>query len=188
MKNAGKIFEADFKKSVPDYCLLIRIPDPPQAFTQNAGTKFSRKNICDYYCFQSKSQIFYALELKSTKNRYITFEDITLDEPSKKMIHKHQILGLRNYVQYENVIAGFIFNFRDEEENIERTYFQNIIDFESMCNRINKFSFNELDLVINGGIKISGEKKRIHYRWNLDLFFNLNNMQNMNVTNIKKGE
>lgn len=174
MKNAGKIFEEDFKKSVPDYCLLIRIPDPPQAFTQNAGTKFSRKNICDYYCFQSKSQIFYALELKSTKNRYITFEDIALDEPVKKMIHKHQIIGLTKYLQYNNVVSGFIFNFRDEQNNIERTYFQNIKDFNTMCKKINKFSFNEMDLLLHRAVKIQGKKKRVHYKWELQEFFDSN--------------
>lgn len=172
MKNAGKIFERDFSSSIPKYCLLIRIPDPPQAFEQNSNTKFSRKNVCDYYCYQSQSQIFYALELKSTKAKSMPYEDINLDNPPKKMIHKHQILGLLNYSKYDNVIAGFVLNFRDEVNGTERTYFQNIKDFDSMCKKINKQSFNEIDLLMNGAVKINGDKKRIHYRWNLDEFFN----------------
>ena len=172
MKNAGKIFERDFSSSIPKYCLLIRIPDPPQAFEQNSNTKFSRKNVCDYYCYQSQSQIFYALELKSTKAKSMPYEDINLDNPPKKMIHKHQISGLLNYSKYDNVIAGFVLNFRDEVNGTERTYFQNIKDFDLMCKKINKQSFNEIDLLMNGAVKINGEKKRIHYRWNLDEFFN----------------
>ena len=180
MKNTGKIFEECFKKSVPEYCLLIRIPDPPQAFIQSNDTKYSRKNICDYYCYQSKSRVFYTLELKSTKNKYFTFEDILRDNTqSKKMIHKHQIIGLIDYSKYDNVVSGFVLNFRDEINNSERTYFQNIKDFESMCNKINKFSFNEIDLLLNGGIQILGEKKRVYYRWNLDDFFK---------NDMKKGE
>lgn len=188
MKNAGKIFEEDFKKSIPEYCLLIRIPDPPQAFEQNSNTKFSRKNVCDYYCFHSKSRIFYALELKSTKNKYITYEDVMLDEPPNKMIHKHQILGLLNYTKYDNIVAGFVFNFRDEQKDMERTYFQNIKDFLLMSKQINKFSFNEIDLLMYGGIKIAGDKKRTRYRWNLDKFFMWDHINNLNVEHTEKGE
>lgn len=170
--NVGKQFELDFKNSIPDYCLLIRIPDPPQAFSQKEDTKFSNKNPCDYYCYQTQSKIFYALELKTTKNKYMSFEDILLDRPPKKMIHKHQIIGLSQYVNYDNVVAGFIFNFRDEVNNTQRTYFQNIIDFNKMCKKINKFSFNEIDLLLNNAIKIQGQKKRVHFKWNLNEFFN----------------
>ena len=178
MKNAGKIFEDCFRKSIPDYCLLIRIPDPPQAFSQRKETKFSRKNICDFYCFQTQSQLFYALELKSTKEKYMSFEDINSDQPQKRMIHKHQIIGLLNYSHYKNVIPGFFLNFRDEKKETERTYFQHITDFNIMCKRINKHSFNEIDLLTNNAIKISGNKKRIHYYWDLNGFF----------INTKKGE
>ena len=87
------------------------------------------------------------------------------------MIHKHQILSLLDFSKFENVTAGFILNFRDEKSGVERTYFQNITDFSSMCQKINKVSFNEIDLIMNGNaIKISGIKKRVNYQWNLDEF------------------
>ena len=169
--NVGKQFELDFKNSVPDNCILIRIPDPPQSFTQRDDTKFSNKNLCDFYCYDTFRKIFYAFELKSTKNKYISFEDITEEKPVKKMIHKHQIIGLTKYLQYNNVVSGFIYNFRDEKNNTERTYFQNIKDFNTMCKKINKFSFNEIDLLLNNAIKIQGQKKRVHYKWDLQEFF-----------------
>ena len=109
-----------------------------------------------------------------SKNKYISYEDITVDEPAKKMIHKHQIIGLTKYLQYNNVISGFIFNFRDEQNNTERTYFQNIKDFNTMCKKINKSSFNEVDLLLNKGVKIQGQKKRVHYKWDMQEFFNNN--------------
>lgn len=172
--NVGKQFELDFKNSIPDDCLLIRIPDPPQSFTQRDDTKFSNKNPCDFYCYDTNSKLFYAFELKSTKNKYMSYEDIMVDKPVKKMIHKHQIMGLSKYSQYNNMVAGFIFNFRDEKNNMERTYFQNIKDFNTMCNKINKFSFDEMDLLLNNAIKIQGQKKRVHYKWNLQEFFDNN--------------
>lgn len=172
--NVGKQFELDFKNSIPDGCLLIRIPDPPQSFVQKDDTKFSHKNPCDFYCYDTIGRLFYAFELKSTKNKYISYEDITVETTSKKMIHKHQIIGLTKYLQYNNVVSGFIFNFRDEQNNTERTYFQNIKHFNAMCKKINKCSFNEMDLLLNQAIKIQGQKKRVHYKWDIQEFFNNN--------------
>jgi hypothetical protein len=40
-----------------------------------------------------------------------------------------------------------------------------------MTKEINKVSVNEIDLILYNAIKISGEKKRVHYRWNIDEFF-----------------
>jgi len=170
MKNVGKIFEDKFKESVPDYCLLIRLPDPPQAFTQRKDTRFSHKNPFDYIMFDTNSRTLFCLELKSTKNKSISFENIDTDEEQKRMIHRHQILGLKRCSEYRNITAGFLFNFRDENNNMERTYFQSIEDFYSMVRKLDKFSFNEIDLILNNSIKIQGIKKRTRYIWDIDLF------------------
>mgnify|MGYP002232546190 CR=1 FL=1 len=47
----------------------------------------------------------------------------------KGVIHYHQIKGLREFVSYRNMIAGFLFNFR-KKDNMETTYFQHINDFD----------------------------------------------------------
>ena len=120
--NSGKKFEKQFRLSVPDYCLLQRLNDPPQSFTQSKSTKFSIKNPCDFFMFDSISHILYCLELKTTKYRSMSFEDIKSDEKQNKMIHKHQILSLLDFSNFENVTAGFILNFRDEKSGVERTY------------------------------------------------------------------
>lgn len=108
----------------------------------------------------------------------MTFEDIYIEgKQSSKMIHKHQITALLNYCKFDNVISGFIFNFRDEEKNIETTYFQSIDDFIAMINSINKKSFNERDLQIHNSKRIKGVKKRVNYIWDLDSFFKSNYVQ-----------
>jgi hypothetical protein len=171
-KNVGKIFEESIKNSMPDYTLLIRLNDSPQAFKQSKLTRFTPRTPFDYICFDTNSRTLYCLELKTTKFKSISFEDINNDEEENKMIHRHQIIGLTNYSIYNNVCSGFLFNFRDEKNNIERTYFQEINDFISMTNKINKKSFNELDLIVDGNaIKINGEKKRTRFQWNMDEFF-----------------
>lgn len=168
--NAGKKFEDNFKKSTPDYCFCHRLKDSSQSFIDSKLSNFSWQNPCDFYLFDTKHRIFYALELKSSKNKYITFENIDDDKPKPKMIHKNQILSLIEISKYKNIISGFFFNFRDEENNMERAYFQNINMFMKMYRNIGKWSFNEIDLLLYGGIKIDGEKLKVNYRWDLDSF------------------
>lgn len=172
-KNYGKVFEQQFKISVPDYCLLHRLRDSAQSFNQSNLTRFTWDNPCDFMLFDSIARILYCLELKTTKNKYMTFEDIDSETQRIKMIHKHQILSLLEFSKFDNVMAGFIFNFRDEVHNMERTYFQDVISFLKMCKSINKSSFNEIDLVLNGAIKINGIKQRVKYTWNIDEFLKL---------------
>lgn len=168
-KNVGKIFEESVKQSIPHHILTIRLNDSPQAFKQSNLTRFTPKNPFDYICFDSKSKTLFCLELKSTSNKYMGFEDIHSDEEQNSMIHKHQILGLLKCSSYENVVAGFLLNFRLPEN--ELTYFIEINDFKKMCDSINKKSFNIMDAVLYGAKKIQGNKKRTRWYWNLDEFF-----------------
>jgi len=170
-KNVGKAFENDFAKSVPDYCWLHRLKDTAQAYNQSEKTKYTRNNPYDYLVFNTKTRTLWCFELKSTKQKYMTFENVSQDSPEPKLIHKHQIEGLTKASIYDGINAGFILNFRDEKNNVERTYFQRIEDFNRMCKSINKKSFNEMDLILHHAITIAGEKKRVKYTWNLDKFF-----------------
>lgn len=169
--NSGKHFENTIKSSIPDYCLYYKLPDPPQSFNQSSSLRFSWKNPCDCFIFDSRSSIFYCIELKTTKNNAFSFEDINIKEKQPaKMIHKHQIMALIDYGKYANVRAGFLFNFRNEEAVNEITYYQSICDFVKMINEINKKSFNEKDLLKYNPIEITGNKKRTNYVWDIDKF------------------
>ena len=62
-----------------------------------------------------------------------------------------------------------MFNFRlDSGEQL--LYFMNIKDFNKFRKSTDKKSINIIDVSLNGGIKINGEKLRVNYRWNLDEF------------------
>ena len=50
------------------------------------------------------------------------------------------------------------------------TTIMNIKDFNKFRKSTNKKSINIMDVSLNGGIKINGEKLRKNYRWNLDEF------------------
>lgn len=164
-KSVGKIFEEDIKKSIDeDRCLLIRLNDQPQSFERTA--KFSLKNPCDFLLYDSLTRLFVPVELKSTKYRSMSFEDIKEENPKNALIHKHQIEGLLKFSKYSGVESGFLLNFRTDEVGMQRTYFIRIQDFLNMCEKINKKSFNEIDLLtIGNAIKLNGNKKRTRYKW-----------------------
>ena len=171
MKNEGKIFESVFKSSSPSYFKITRIPDPPQSFTKRDDTKFSKKNPYDFECYDSIHRVQYSLELKTTSQKYLTYHICEQDEKDGKSanIQWHQIVGLTKASEYDNVIAGFMFNFR--LDNVEQLlYFMNIKDFNRFRQDTNKKSLNIMDVSLNGGVKIQGEKLRKNYRWNLDEF------------------
>lgn len=171
-KNVGKVFESIIKNDCPDYVKITRIPDPPQSFVQRNDTAFSRKNPYDYEIFDSLHRIQYCLELKSTSQKYLSYHTCEQDEKDKKNanIQWHQIKGLTKAAEFNNVIAGFLCNFRlDNGEQL--LYFLHIKDFNRFKNDVNKRSINIMDIVLCGGIKINGMKKRVNYHWNLDEFF-----------------
>lgn len=170
-KNTGKNFESIIKSNAPDYFKVTRIPDPPQSFTQRDDTAFSHKNPYDFECFDAKHRIQFCLELKTTAQKYMSYHTSKDDEKKKKSanIQWHQIDGLTKASEYNNVIAGFLLNFRlDNGEQL--LYFLNIKDFNRFRRNTNKRSFNIMDVSLNGGIKINGERLRVNYRWNLDEF------------------
>ena len=171
MVNEGKKFETTLKSNAPSYFKMVRIPDPPQSFTQRDHTRFSKKNPYDFECFDSIHRISYSLELKSTSQKYLTYHTCEEDEKEEKnaMIKWHQIEGLTKASEYNNCIACFMFNFRlDNGEQL--LYFMDIKDFNKFRKSTNKKSLNIMDISLNGGIKIKGEKLRKNYRWNLDEF------------------
>lgn len=168
-QSVGKQFELAIKQSIPDHILLIRLNDSPQAFKKSNLTKFTPKNPFDYICFDTQTRTLFCLELKSTANKYMSFEDVHSNEEQSGMIHKHQTLGLLKCAAYPNVVAGFLLNFRLPEN--ELTYFIEVNQFQKMCESINKKSFNIMDLVLHGAKKIQGNKKRTRWYWDLDEFF-----------------
>lgn len=183
MKNSGKQFESDFNSSIDtSHCFIYRLKDTAQAYNNNSNTKFTWDNPCDFFIYDSNSHLFYALELKSTKYKSISFQTDKNDD-SSKMLKYHQIQSLTEMSKYDGIISGLILNFRDEKNDCQRTYFISIDNFNKMRESINKTSCNELDILTNHGVKIYGEKKRVHFRWNMDEFF-----INMNKENNKKYE
>ena len=176
-QNKGKIFESDLSVSFPDYCMKHRLRDSAQSFTTHSDTRFSWDNECDFFLFDTKVRLLYAIECKTTKFKSMNWESKEEYEQNKlakksttKLIKYHQIKSLNGFADYDNVVPCFILNFRNEGLNEQRTYFMHIDNFMKMIETINKKSFDEIDIIQNGAIKINGQRKRTRYTWDMDEF------------------
>lgn len=175
--SSGKIFEQSFSSSIPDYCMKHRLRDSAQSFTTHSDTRFSWDNECDFFLFDDRRRLLYAIECKTTKYKSMSWEseqeyeqNKAMKKTSTRMIKWHQIKSLNNFDKFNYLIPCFILNFRNEETNDQRTYFIHIRNFMKMINSLNKKSFDEMDLILNGAIKIKGMKKRTRYAWDINEF------------------
>lgn len=170
-KNPGKVFEEDFKKSINPKHLAHRLRDSAQSFKRSKDTSFAWDNECDFFIHDVDNRILWCVECKSTKYKSMS---IQIDENDNKnsMIKRHQIDSLTDFATHMYTIPCFIMNFRDEDTNNQRTYYMHIDDFNKFLMSTTKKSINEIDIIMNGGIKIDGNKKRIRYSWDIDYLMN----------------
>lgn len=170
VRNVGKQFEDNFKKSVPNYALSYRPPDSAQGFDVGASNKlrFSRHSPCDLMVFDGTRNLFLTLELKTFQGS-CSFER---DKNEKGIIHYYQIEKLKEFANYKRVISGFVLDFR----YADHTYFLNINDWDNLISHIEKKSFNEQDLLEYASpILIEKEKLKVNYRYDVELLLsNLN--------------
>lgn len=163
-KNVGKIFEDNWKASIPENVLYYRPPDSAQGFDVGASSKlrFSQHSPCD--CMLFDGEYFYTLEMKTVNTNHISFERTKED---KGIIHKYQFDSLLKFSKYPNVISGFVLDFR----NSGNTYFVEINDVLNMIDKLYKKSFNEANLNnLCSPVPIIKRKLKVNYRYNVNLF------------------
>lgn len=169
MKNVGKQFEEQFKKSLDDYKEKVqgytyRLPDSPMTFNVKLQemTRFTLNNPYDYQAYYFPH--LYGFELKSTEGTSYSIAKDNSRAEKHKMIKYHQRMGLLELSQSKGAYAGFIFNFREKEH----TYFMDIRDFENWYSSANKGSINEKDIILHGGILIEQTLIRVKYDFNIE--------------------
>lgn len=171
MKNEGKRFEEAFAKSVPDYALVKRLNDNASAWSGGTNTRFASNNECDYIMFDDRTRTLYGLELKSTKEKSLTFWREDFEDKTKKqsfMIRKCQIQGLQKWSKHCGVF-GFVVNFRSSDN---RTFFISIDDFLHYTSELPKKSINMQDVLEMNPVEIENEIMRTNYRYDIAKFLN----------------
>jgi penicillin-binding protein-related factor A (putative recombinase) len=164
----GKIFEQSVEQSAQEQNIFyFRVRDVnPMAIKQNFKLPQNKYDSLMYY-----NDHLFPIEMKSTKGKSFSF--------SESIIKKHQIDNLLDAVNYEGVIAGFLFNFRIEGNP---TYFVGIKDFitykhiaenqleHTYQSKINKSSI-PLAICKEIGIEVHNVKKKVKYRYYLNKLF-----------------
>lgn len=153
--NAGKRFEEDIKKSVPEWCWVYRFKDGTANFSgaKNENVRFQAHNICDFIVM-AKDKLF-LLELKSHQGASIPFN----------CIRPKQIEEMAS-IEHPSIVPFFLLNFRD----VEKTYAINASLIKSYIKNSTRKSI-PIQFCINKGIEIPGEKKKVRFRYNLEGLF-----------------
>lgn len=170
-RNPGKIFEDCFARSVPGHVLVKRLNDNAAGWSGGGNTRFASTNESDFIMFDSCSRTFYALELKSTQEKSLTFWREDFDSAEKKstyQIRKCQIQGLYKWSLFPNCVCGFIINFRSQAN---KTYFINITDFLAYTNSLPKKSVNINDILMMHPVEIKNKKIRTNYKYDTECLF-----------------
>lgn len=168
-QNPGKVFEREFKESCNKRgYYYLRLKDSTQAWQRNSATKFTTNN--PYDCLIFSDNTLFCFELKSTKATSLSFwsekiEVTNIRAATESMIKKCQVQGLSEAAEHKGVVAGLVINFR---ETTNHTYFWHIKHFLKFIEKTTKKSFNEEDIILNSGILIPQELKRIKYDYFID--------------------
>lgn len=153
--NPGKLFEHDFRDSIPQDVHYVRIRDPILE-NRSAGGGYTFGDRCPYDCIVYRYPTQYCLELKSTGGTNISYSG------ASPMIQNHQIEELARAARYPGIIAGLILNYR----RIGRTWFVDIRDFQSYADASQKKSINPKDCALIG-TEIPGTLMRVHWRYDI---------------------
>ena len=168
---AGKNFEKAFSDSAKNQGIFCyRLKDTDLSFNGNPISSFTPKNPCDFFLFgnidSQKKGNLYAIECKSTKYMSMSIETIHEKDKSSKMIKYSQIESLIKLSFYEGIKAGFVLNFRDEDRNLDDTYYMSIKTFVKFLDETQKKSINKMDCELRA-IKIDSHIKRVCYSYDV---------------------
>ena len=156
MNKDGKLFEEQWKRSIPEDVYYLRLKDNPSSFGKDSSfVRFTLNNPFD--CLVFYNGFLFPLELKSTSSKSISIQ--TKKEEKGKMIKINQIEGLSKSNKYENIFSGFLFDFRESE----KTFWMGINDFLRFQEENNKKSINEKDIIKYNAIDVEKEKKKTRY-------------------------
>ena len=156
MKNLGKIFEENFRKSVPEDTFYYRFRDSGSSFYGgNVNLRFTPSNIADNMLFYNGCLLLN--ELKNHKGKSIPINCICGNKTKER-----QINDMRAANKFYNVFANLIVFFSD----IEKCYVVNIEQFIEFTEKSNRKSIS-ITWFEENGTEIEVIKLRTNYRFNI---------------------
>lgn len=171
--NLGKKFENNFaQSSKKDGFFTHRLKDTDLSFNGNPVSSYTPSNKCDFYIFGNIKDgrgTLFGIECKSTGYSSIGIQR-TKEDP-EKMIKYKQIESLVELAMYDGIEAGFVLNFRDDDCNLDDTYYMSIKDFLIFLNETQKKSINKTDCELRA-LRIDSKLKRVNYIYDIKKMIN----------------
>ncbi|ASA22559.1 hypothetical protein [Paenibacillus donghaensis] len=170
-KKEGKVFEDNLQESVKqceEKIFFSRIKDtfiPPDLRQRVKVTKN------DYDCMMFARSHLFTLELKSTKENRFSFDE--------SIIKQHQIDKLLEASTYENVISGFLMNFREPINRVFFIHINDFVDYQKVAqNQIKEHKYKSkinrssipIRICEEVGIEIKGIIKKVNYHYHMKEF------------------
>lgn len=160
MRNPGKIFEDDFKRSVPKDMYYLRLHDSATGFYPESGqVRFSLKS--PYDAILCKKGRMVCVELKSVGGTSASF-----GETKNSVIKLRQIRELRKAEKEGSAVSYLVIHFRKYGE----TYAIRPKDFSSFLKGCKKKSVNRADCKGMGRL-LPERSLRVHKRYDLSVLF-----------------
>lgn len=164
MRNPGKTFEDDFKRSVPKDMYYLRLHDSATGFGQAAdvrttNVRFSLKSPYDAILCQKGRMV--CVELKSVGGTSASF-----GETKNSVIKLRQIRELRKAEKEGSAVSYLVIHFRKYGE----TYTIRPKDFTSFLKGCKKKSVNRADCKAIGRL-LPERSLRVHKRYDLSVLF-----------------
>ena len=168
--NKGKLFEGDFQQSAKnDGIWVLRLSDSSLSWQKEHTARFTVQNPFDFLMFEYPA--LFAVECKSTTYKSMSIQRGFESESDKKksaMIKAHQISALTNASLYDGIYAGFLLNFRNDEDIHDNiTYWLPIEGFTRFLLENDKQSINKLDCVDYGAFVVKQKLKRTRYTYDI---------------------
>lgn len=160
MKNLGKVFEENFKKSVPSHIFYYRFRDSGGNWNRTEKSRFTISNIADNLIFYNDK--LFLNELKSHKGKSIPLEKIIGNKTKIK-----QINDLFNASFHKNIYCNIIVFFSD----VERCF---SLDIKDLKDYIDSETAKSIPIAYfeKYGKEIKVSKLRTNYRFDIESWLN----------------
>lgn len=156
MANMGKIFENNWRESVPKNVFFYRFRDSSGTWSGGDNIRFTPSNIAD--CLIYDSYALHLIELKTHKGKSIPFSCIVGNKTKQKQLH-----DLEEANKHIGVYSSIIVFFSD----IERCFELGIEEFLIFYNNTNRKSI-PLEYFEEHGTEIIVKKLRTNYRFDIE--------------------
>lgn len=151
--NSGKVFEKNFKASIPEGVFYYRLRDSTASFYgggDGSNIRFQTQNMCDCLLFGNKT--LFLCELKSHNGKSIPFN----------CVRQNQIDQLTAAAKFPFIVPALVIFFPD----VERCFAVEINDWNNLVDASSKKSANIVEIA-EAGYEVGVTKLKVNYKYDV---------------------